>query len=594
MPAARQQLDVLGRGVGGEREHRHLGRRARGSRPPASSPPMTGMRRSSRTASKDSRLIASTAAWPCSTSTVRHAEALELHADQAAQRGVVLGDQHLARDQRGRGREAHLGRGLAGLQRQLERERRALAELGDDGDVAAHRAGEPARDAEAQPGARPRPRVVARPRLEQAREIVLGDAAAGVGDRDLSLSPSTCASIARDAALRVLDRVGGEVEDDLAHAGGVAAQRVGHVGVDVDEQLERRGRAGSGAARRRSRSAGGAGRSRRPRSRSRPASARVTSSTSRTARPSDCAASEITSASSRSRVRQPALAQQLGRARDARQRRLDLVAHRRQEAALLLLGELEVRDVAERPQAPGRRRRAGRGRSRRAARRRTRSGTKRTGSPGSAISRSCAIAALRVGEQRRSARPSTRRAPGRSARSGARSGPAASSLLVDDRDPAGLRRPSGSRRARPRRAPSSCVGEPAARVLGGARAGDVAAGDLDRDRAAAAEAQRRLALDPAPSCRRCARRRSSMIRCAARPGRRRRARRAATGTSSGCVSARHRRPMTSSWRRPSAARSDGLAYSISPWPSNIHTRSGESSTSVRDARGRSAPWPRPR
>ena len=52
------------------------------------------------------------------------------------------------------------------------------------------------------------------------------------------------------------------------------------------------------------------------------------------------------------------------------------------------------------------------------------------------------------------------------------------------------------------------------------------------------------------------------------------------GTSSGCVSARHRRPMTSSWRMPSAAENDGLAYSISPWPSNIQTMSGESSTTV--------------
>ena len=53
-----------------------------------------------------------------------------------------------------------------------------------------------------------------------------------------------------------------------------------------------------------------------------------------------------------------------------------------------------------------------------------------------------------------------------------------------------------------------------------------------------------------------------------------------TGTSSGCVSARHSRPITSSWRRPSVALKLGLAYSISPCASNIHTRSGESSTSV--------------
>ena len=38
--------------------------------------------------------------------------------------------------------------------------------------------------------------------------------------------------------------------------------------------------------------------------------------------------------------------------------------------------------------------------------------------------------------------------------------------------------------------------------------------------------------------------------------------------------------MTSSCRRPSAAEKDGLAYSISPWASNIQTMSGESSTIV--------------
>ena len=38
--------------------------------------------------------------------------------------------------------------------------------------------------------------------------------------------------------------------------------------------------------------------------------------------------------------------------------------------------------------------------------------------------------------------------------------------------------------------------------------------------------------------------------------------------------------MTSSWRSPSAALKDGLAYSIRPLPSNIQTRSGESSTNV--------------
>ena len=52
------------------------------------------------------------------------------------------------------------------------------------------------------------------------------------------------------------------------------------------------------------------------------------------------------------------------------------------------------------------------------------------------------------------------------------------------------------------------------------------------------------------------------------------------GTSSKWVMARHSRPISSSWRSPSASVTDGLAYSISPLPSNIHTRSGESSTIV--------------
>ena len=38
--------------------------------------------------------------------------------------------------------------------------------------------------------------------------------------------------------------------------------------------------------------------------------------------------------------------------------------------------------------------------------------------------------------------------------------------------------------------------------------------------------------------------------------------------------------MISSWRSPSATDTEGLAYSISPLASNIHTRSGESSTIV--------------
>ena len=151
-------------------------------------------------------------------------------------------------------------------------------------------------------------------------------------------------------------------------------------------------------------------------------------------------------------------------------------------------------------------------------------------------------------------------------------------LLVDDRDPLELvehQDPVG--RAGDERL--ELRGEPPALVLGGAGAGDVAADDLDRDRAAGAEAQRRLALDPDPAAVAGAQadlddRRARLVRAGVGE------RGAQVGTSSGCVSARHRRPITSSWRSPSAALKDGLAYSISPWPSNIHTRSGESSTSV--------------
>ena len=67
----------------------------------------------------------------------------------------------------------------------------------------------------------------------------LGDAAAGVGDRDQQALAVDARADAGVAGLGVLDRVGRQVEHDLAHAGGVAAQRVRHVGVDVDEQLER-------------------------------------------------------------------------------------------------------------------------------------------------------------------------------------------------------------------------------------------------------------------------------------------------------------------------------------------------------------------
>ena len=89
-----------------------------------------------------------------------------------------------------------------------------------------------------------------------------------------SRSPLDAGADPRVAGLGVLDRVAGEVEDDLAHARGVAVQRVRDVGVDLDEQLER------AAAQARAQHAGDRGQQparvvvRRPRARPRPASAR--------------------------------------------------------------------------------------------------------------------------------------------------------------------------------------------------------------------------------------------------------------------------------------------------------------------------------
>ena len=115
------------------------------------------------------------------------------------------------------------------------------------------------------------------------------------------------------------------------------------------------GRAGSGAGRRRSTSAGGAGRSRRPRASLAPGLGAGDVEHVAHSPLSDCAASEITSASSCSRSRQPGVDQQLGRARDARQRRLDLVAHRREEPRCSSSASLKCvtsRNVHRRPAAP--------------------------------------------------------------------------------------------------------------------------------------------------------------------------------------------------------------------------------------------------
>ena len=140
------------------------------------------------------------------------------------------------------------------LQRQLERERGALAERADD-------------TVTSPPIARARRRAIERPRPvpAQARPWlrVHGSNRRGRSSSAMprpvsetviwNLSPETVGVDQRDAALGVLDRVGGEVEDDLAHAGGVAAQRVRHGGVDGHAQLQR------AAAQRRAQHAGDGG-----------------------------------------------------------------------------------------------------------------------------------------------------------------------------------------------------------------------------------------------------------------------------------------------------------------------------------------------
>ena len=306
----------------------------------ASSPPRTGIRRSSRIASKPS------ARRPPRR---RPARARPASASRRGARAACRSGGAARRRPRPRARWLADSAGTR-LRRRLDaraRPRRSgsssvnaepVAERGDDGHVAAHRARQPARDAEPEPGAGPRPGVAARPRLEQPLRGPRRRSPAGVADRDpqpLALRRGARSAPApRSVYLTALLR---QVEHDLAHPRGVAVQRVRHLRVDVDAQLERRGRAGSGAARRRSRSAAAAGRSRRPRPRRvrprrarrrarRAAARRATARRRRSPRPA------------RARARGSAgVDQQLRRARDARQRRLDLVAHRGQELALLLL-----------------------------------------------------------------------------------------------------------------------------------------------------------------------------------------------------------------------------------------------------------------
>ena len=67
--------------------------------------------------------------------------------------------------------------------------------------------------------------------LEQARQLALGDAAAGVAHRQLGRPAAVAAQRDRDPALeRELEGVGEEVEDDL----------LPHLAVDVDRLRQRR------------------------------------------------------------------------------------------------------------------------------------------------------------------------------------------------------------------------------------------------------------------------------------------------------------------------------------------------------------------
>ena len=316
----------------------------------------------------------------------------------------------------------------------------------------------------------------------------------------------------------------------------------------------------------------------------------MTSSTSRSSPPSDCAASAITSASSRSRV----AAGRRSHSSSAAPAMPDsgvliswlIVARNSRCSSSMSLNCVMSRNVHRRPRPSSpsgtwskltrRPSRALEGaRSARARR-------------ASAISRSRAIAALGVGEQPLAGSGTTDVGSWPISSSGARRElQQRARLLVDDRDPAvsasTIRMPSGA----PATSASSCAASrrpmsSAARVRVTSR--PVISTAIAR---AAAEAQRRLALDPAPAAVAARAGAARASRCAARPGRRRRARRAATGTSSGWVmrapqaadqlvlAQAERAPRPTGWRTRSAR---GRRTST--------TRSGESSTSVRDARGR--------
>ena len=109
-------FDVLGRRVGGEREDRHLGVARADLRARPRSPPITGMRRSSRTASNaaagDGLDGGLAVARPASAATPRRSSCMPIRRRSAASSSATS---TLARRQRGRGRRSPDGRGLAGF-----------------------------------------------------------------------------------------------------------------------------------------------------------------------------------------------------------------------------------------------------------------------------------------------------------------------------------------------------------------------------------------------------------------------------------------------------------------------------------------------
>jgi hypothetical protein len=133
--------------------------------------------------------------------------------------------------------------GHRGQHRHLEQ--RALPRLAVHADRAAHQLGQPLADRQAQAGAAVLARggrVDLRERLEQPRQVLGRDADAGILHREAdtaSLVHRLAVHRHEDLALvRELDGVGQQVDEDLAHARGVAHQRLGRAVLDQVGQVQ--------------------------------------------------------------------------------------------------------------------------------------------------------------------------------------------------------------------------------------------------------------------------------------------------------------------------------------------------------------------